>query len=184
MTTETKTDWPHHVPIELWGSDHYDTIAYVEARVVDHGGVLAHPNMRTDAGRHPRFYKPLGMIGSSAADGSGYPTRLINDQTREHHDDWDCLFDMEAEGLVVLVNNRAPEYWEVEPGRRGPLRSPTSSGPIPRLGSLPAQKVQLTERGSELAAKLRRQAAEGRSRRKLDPEWLAAFQRRRHASPL
>lgn len=179
MTTETKTDWPHHVPIELWGSDHYDTIAYIETRVVDHGGALRHPNMRTDAGRHPRFYKPL-MMPSSASDGSRYPTRLINNQKREHHDDWDCLFDMVAEGLVVLVNNKAPEYWEVEPGRRGPLRSPNSTAPIPTQ-RVPDQKVKLTERGSELAAQLRRQSADGRSRRKLDPEFLAAFQQRRHA---
>ncbi len=175
----TTTAWPHHVSIELWGSDHYDTLAYVEARAVDHGGILAHPNMRTDAGRHPRFYKPLHMP-SSASDGSRYPTRLINGQTREHHDDWDCLFDMVAEGLIVLVNNKATGYWEVEPGRRGPLRSPDSTAPIPTQ-RVPDQKVKLTGRGSELVAQLRRQAAEGHSRRKLDPEFLAAFQQRRYA---
>ncbi len=176
------TEYRHHVPIELWGSDHYDTLAYVETRVVDHGGVLRHPNMRTDAARHPRFFKPVGPTPSTPSDGSRYPTRLIGGQKREHHDDWDCLFDMAAEGLVVIVNNLAHEYWKVEPGGRGPLRSPFSNGPIPLRGSLPDQKVQLTERGSELAAQLRRQAAEGRTRRKVDPEWLAEFQQRRHAS--
>ena len=161
MTTETKTTWPHHVPIEQWGSDHWDALTYVEARVVNHGGVLKHPNMRTDPGRHPRFYdiflKPLGMMISNASDGSRYPTRLINKQTREHHDDWDCLFDMVAEGLVTLVNNKPLKYWQVEPGHRGPLRSPNSMGPIPTM-RLPDQKVKLTEYGSRLVAQLRRQA--------------------------
>lgn len=85
-----------HVPMSIWGSDHYSTFAYLECRVVDHEGIVDKTKMRCDADRHPglAFRIPGGVGGGS------YPTRLKHGIELHDHDDWDCSNDLCAAGLI------------------------------------------------------------------------------------
>jgi hypothetical protein len=77
------------IPPEQWGKDHLSTLLYVETRCVDYGGELSAPHLRRYRGR-------LG-----GHDNKKYPT-ILKDGTEIHlHDDYDCLIDMEAEGLLI-----------------------------------------------------------------------------------
>lgn len=82
------------VPIAQFGRDHWSLFAYVECRVVDHGGVLDRTHLRCD----PRLHPAHAHEGSRQ--GGPYPTRLVDGLTRGDHDDWDCLDDLEAAGLI------------------------------------------------------------------------------------
>lgn len=75
------------VPFERWGKDHWSTFAYVETRIVDHGGYL-----------DPRHLR--GCNG----DASMYPTRLRGKFGESihlfGHTDLDCIADAVAAGLL------------------------------------------------------------------------------------
>ena len=75
------------IPIHLWGRDHWSTFAYVETRLVDYKGRIDRHHMR----------------GHHCGDDSGYPTRLAGEEEMSNHGDYDCLFDAEAAGLLVLT---------------------------------------------------------------------------------
>lgn len=92
------------VPIGQFGADHWSTLAFVETRVVDHRGQLAHDQMRCDPGRHPAEFtaKRYGS-DSPHADGSAYPTK-IKDGELTDHDDYDCLTDLQAVGLLIRTS--------------------------------------------------------------------------------
>lgn len=81
------------VSIEHFGCDHWSTFAYVETCVVDKDGIVTKERMRCIDHRHPFFAHRGG-------DASRYPTRLKFDRLRENHDDWDCIDDLEAAGLL------------------------------------------------------------------------------------
>lgn len=69
----------NHIPPRLWARDHYSTIAYAFVRA---GQSLNARHMRTDSER--------------------YPTRLKGGATPPPgHDDYSCLEDAEAAGVVV-----------------------------------------------------------------------------------
>lgn len=94
------------VPIDQFGRDHWSTFLYAEARAVDHHGVLWHDHMRCHASRHPAVFTrkrhhPAGREGG--ADGSRYPTILKGNVELVDHDDYDCLADLEAVGLLEQV---------------------------------------------------------------------------------
>ena len=95
-----------HIPIEQFGKDHWSTFIYVETRAVDHKGKLDNNHMRTDVDRHPMLLgesqKRFGVGGDKK-----YTTRLKNyfeDKTDclEDHDDWDCIADLIAVGLIEI----------------------------------------------------------------------------------
>jgi hypothetical protein len=99
------------VPITLFGNDHWSTFAYVETRAVDHKGLLDHDHMRCHAGRHPVMLQAKRRISAGSADGSPYPTRIKASATPDpdgrygvtevpDHDDYDCLDDLIAAGLL------------------------------------------------------------------------------------
>lgn len=90
------------VPPEKFGKDHWSTFAYVETRIVDHRGTINHDHMRCDADRHPilRASKRAALFGMSAA--TKYPTRLVAGHQRRDHDDYDCLDDLIAAGLLEV----------------------------------------------------------------------------------
>jgi hypothetical protein len=92
------------VPLELFGSDHWSTFAYIETRTVDHGGEIDHDRMRCDPSRHPAEYAAKRFVSLNAADGSSYPTLLKHGEKLAGHDDYDCLTDLQAVGLVVRVS--------------------------------------------------------------------------------
>jgi hypothetical protein len=91
------------VPIGEFGKDHWSTFAYIETCCVDRKGVVELVRMRTDAQRHPGL---VGRVFTSDAV-QRYPTRLRVDaatgklRTLDDHDDWDCVEDLEAVGLLA-----------------------------------------------------------------------------------
>jgi hypothetical protein len=112
----TRPTWPADtsrtpVPITLFGTDHWSTFAYVETRAVDHKGLLDHDHMRCHARRHPVMLHAKRRISAGSADGSRYPTRIKASATPDpdgrygvtevpDHDDYDCLDDLIAAGLL------------------------------------------------------------------------------------
>ena len=128
------------IPPESWGKDHWSTLAYLECRIVDHRGRIEHDHMRCDPDRHPIMYgaKRRGlMFGSDQK----YPTRLRGGVDLADHDDYDCLDDFIAFGLV-----------EVD--------MPTVPGSVLVTGLVEAELMtratyRLTELGQRVAAELR-----------------------------
>lgn len=78
------------IPIHAWGRDHWSTLAYVASRCAGRGGVLDKRHMRCDPVRHPHY---------AHLNNTPPPTRLI-EGTVTAHDDWDCVDDAIAAGLV------------------------------------------------------------------------------------
>lgn len=104
------------IPVELFSKDHWSTFAYVESRCVDGKdglGTLECNRMRCNPSRHP-------LLSGGAPWREGYSTRLSGffDSPDRHdankaieqglmaagHDDWDCLDDLEAAGLVEVIS--------------------------------------------------------------------------------
>lgn len=95
------------IPIEQWGSDHWSTLAYLETRIVDHKGQIEHDHMRCHPARHPGMYAAKRRCFGASGDGSRYPTRLRDGEAADH-DDYDCIDDMIAEGLVTVTMPPVP----------------------------------------------------------------------------
>lgn len=134
------------VPIELWGKDHWSTLAYLETRCVDHGGIIHLPQMRCDNARHPMLAH-VRNLGPSKC-----PTRLADGVDLENHDDWDCVFDMIEVGLLKMTGIPRNILVIIPPGKRGPI-SPSLQSPKP--------VVKLTDYGLEVSGKLRAHKAKG-----------------------
>jgi hypothetical protein len=105
------------VPIEKFGKDHWSTLLYVKARAVDFKGLLEMDRMRTDLSRHPQYATPLKI---QAGGTKKYPTRLSSGEKLLDHDDWECLDDLVAAGLLVSTGTGIhPAYqptlrgWEI-----------------------------------------------------------------------
>lgn len=98
-----------YLPPKVWGRDHWSTLAYAESVAVDHRGVLDNRRMRTDPRLHREFaanYMQAGRMG----DGSRSPTRLADGTEHDgRHDDWSCLEDMAAHGLLTLEWKRVDQ---------------------------------------------------------------------------
>ena len=125
-------------PVAKWGRDHWSTLLYVESRCVDYKGEIANERMRT----HPRVHrKLLGDAQALYGIGGDYPTVLRNGDTIDRHDDWSCLEEMVAHGLVVVVGERD----------RRPSQHFTG-GEV---------TVRLTDLGWRVAHRIRRDRAEG-----------------------
>lgn len=90
------------IPMSEWGRDHWSTLAYAETRCVDHGGELANDHMRTNPRRHRKLLGPSKLF--YGIEGPGYPTRLISGAVIVRHDDWDCLNDAVAAGLLEVLS--------------------------------------------------------------------------------
>jgi hypothetical protein len=112
------------IPVEAFGHDHWSTFGYIETRIVDYGGIPRKEHLRCIHERHPFF-------AHSGGDASRYPTRLRGDQVKRHHDDWDCLDDIEAAGFIENVGTGLYRVY------------------------------RLTQLGKNLAAKLRAHKADG-----------------------
>ena len=93
-----ETWWPYepdgddYISMERWGHDHWSVLGYLETRIVDNHGVIRNQQMRCTTRLHRAF--------AHAVDGAAHPTRL-REGVVENHDDWSCLEDMVAAGLVV-----------------------------------------------------------------------------------
>lgn len=96
-----------HVPIELFGKDHWSTLAYIETRIVDHREfrIKGDPCMRTckrcwriaqSASAKEKQFDRVKIDG-----GNSYPTRLRDGRLADRHCDWDCLQDLVAAGILA-----------------------------------------------------------------------------------
>lgn len=122
------------IPIDRWGRDHWTTLLYIETRCVDYKGTVRNENLRcfpTGANLH-RMTDAQQRIWCKG-DEKKYGTRLADDSVAENHDDWDCIEDMVAAGVLL---------WE-------------------GTGAYPA--FVLTDIGWQIAHALRRWRAEGKT---------------------
>lgn len=127
------------IPINQWGQDHWSTFAYLETLVVDGDGVIDNRRMRCN----PRLHRELANMGGferTVIDGSKYPTRLKDGATKEKHDDWSCLEDMVAQGLIDA-------FWRLK-------------HPDEVFGNTEA-KIKFTPQGMKIAHQLREFKAQG-----------------------
>ncbi len=96
------------IPPKRWGKDHWSTFAYVGTRCADYKGILDKNHMRTKRDKHPDLEgeaQKRFLCGDKE-----YPTKLkgyFEDKTKNFitdHDDWDCVEDMIAAGLLIKVD--------------------------------------------------------------------------------
>lgn len=95
------------VPPEQWGKDHWGLLAYVEIRGVDHGGILDMRHLRTNVRRAYRL--KVEAFGKMAPDLSfpmlpEHGTRLKSGEVLPTHCDCACLIDLEAAGLLQVMD--------------------------------------------------------------------------------
>lgn len=119
-----------YVPMEKWGKDHWSTFAYLESCEVNAQGKIDNRRMRCN----PRLHRELANLNrwGGLVDGKEYPTRL-KDSELPNHDDWSCVEDMAAAGLV--------EVW-------------FSETPLDSVFGFMEAKVKLTEFGISIAWQL------------------------------
>ena len=96
--TVTSAETGAYIPMDRWGQDHWSTLVYFETLTVDRKGLINNAQMRCDARIH-RHFVIMTRFGSEASQGK-YPTRLKDGVEQANHDDWSCLEDMIAAGLV------------------------------------------------------------------------------------
>ena len=101
-----------YIPVHRWGKDHWSMLGYIGTVVSDYDGIMngsrirVNPNKHVGIARHDHFR--LGDSFPLWQDSWG--TRLHGyfenkqDKTLQlsDHDDIDCCFDMEAEGLITM----------------------------------------------------------------------------------
>lgn len=117
-----------HIPMDRWGKDHWSLLAYIETVCVDRHGMIDIQRMRCDVDRHPQYKLATGIPLSDKK----YPT-LLKEGRLPDHDDWDCLDDLEAAGLVESVGlTMQPRYTMTERGHRiaGMLRTYKANGGV------------------------------------------------------
>lgn len=86
------------IPMKKWGRDHWSTFAYLMSCVTTKGGEIDRRKMRCHRKLHP------GLTNEASHMGGAFPlTRLKNGRTVRMHDDWSCLDDIVAAGLLVHV---------------------------------------------------------------------------------
>lgn len=87
------------IPMKKWGVDHWSTLAYIETRIVDRQGIPGIAQMRCNEKLHPQFVH-------CDVSGKEYPTRLSDGSNHpEPHDDWSCLDDAEAAGIINNIGS-------------------------------------------------------------------------------
>ena len=127
------------VPMDRWGKDHWSTLAYAETCAVDNSGALENARLRCNSCLHRPFVYVDGL--GVMHDGSAYPTRL-KDGELQNHDDWSCLDDAVAAGLIEM------KWRKVYRGNN-------------RVFGFAVAQVTLTPLGLQVAAELRAYKAGG-----------------------
>ena len=122
---------PQPVPVSMWAKDHWSTFAYIETRCVDHKGIPAREHMRCDIELHPGLGHHRMGLPPSGVTTERYPTRLRDGVLLHDHDDWSCVDDMEAAGLLKWEGTGIhPIFVLTEKGKTvaGRLRAHKSGG--------------------------------------------------------
>jgi hypothetical protein len=133
------------VPPELWGRDHYSTLAYVEARLVEGCYTVSFdPRMRQNR-RHFRVLP--GRKGQGVPMSPEHGSRLADGTYLPWHDDWCCVQDMLQAGLF----EGDPDDWDA------------------------GMTLKLSDKGHAAAAALRKHKAEGGSFSNCGPVVLGAI---------
>jgi hypothetical protein len=99
MTTTAAV--PRPVPMHLWGKDHWSTFAYAAHVATSGKREIEKDKMRTDGDRHPHGVGHIKVMLGTDTGGGRYPTRLRHGGELHGHDDWDCLDDAVAAGLLT-----------------------------------------------------------------------------------
>lgn len=81
-----------------WGKDHWTLLLYLETRAVDRGGKIDPDHMRTRLPHHSMCYRAK----RHPVDGTRYGTIVRGGAEQADHDDWDCVRDLEAAGLLWI----------------------------------------------------------------------------------
>lgn len=94
------------IPIEQFGRDHWLLLLYLETLAVDHPGDTPDPKrMRSNPETHPELnqQRPAPLQGRWMPT---YITQLAAGHTApDGHDDYDCMDDLEAAGLIIQGAN-------------------------------------------------------------------------------
>lgn len=95
-----------YIATDKWGVDHWSVLTYVYTCAIDRAGMLDNRRMRTNL----RIHRTLaGVHFGRAIDGGDHATRVKGGEVQEH-DDWSCLEDACAAGLVeVYIATKYPE---------------------------------------------------------------------------
>lgn len=72
------------VEMERWGKDHWSLLGYLYTLAMDGKHEVDERRMR--------------------GDGAAYPTRLRHGEEARDHDDWNCMEDLEAAGLINFIS--------------------------------------------------------------------------------
>lgn len=83
------------VLLENWGRDHWSTLLYLDHVVQNVDGVPDRRKMRCDPDLHPGLAHAHSTLFPKR-----YPTKLKAGKVLHGHDDWDCVEDLEAAGLL------------------------------------------------------------------------------------
>lgn len=107
--TETTATDPttQRVPLERFGKDHWSLLAYAETRAVDQDG-LDRRHLRCNAERHPHLTSVYHRNEWKPEWGTRLKGYFAAEDKSQHqlpeHDDWDCLEDLEAAGLLEILS--------------------------------------------------------------------------------
>lgn len=131
-----------NIPMELWGKDHWSTLAYIETVMVDCNSFQVGLDARMKSNRHhfrvmsEQCSKPkrVGSHSGHAVVMQPEHATVLNDGSLiKRHDDWCCLQDMAVAGLLSLPQE------DIEPGVH----------------------IHLSDLGREVANRLREHKAKG-----------------------
>lgn len=104
-------DVPRPVPPELWGRDHFAVLAYA-GHVAHKSGTPDRQKMRAQPG-NPMMGWAMAML-CNADPGRKFPgTRLQGGVELADHDDWDCVDDLIAAGLLENHRTGAQPLWSL-----------------------------------------------------------------------
>ncbi|UTU09558.1 hypothetical protein CcrBL47_gp272c [Caulobacter phage BL47] len=138
-----------YVPITLFGKDHWSMLAYAEIEAVECGGFQVGFDARMRQGRqhfrvmHEECRRPKRINGGhqGVVMRAEHGSRLNDGTYIENHDDWHCVQDMVAAGLMGVKKRDLilPLVEEMEPG----------------------VFLHLTSLGHDVVSRLRRHKADG-----------------------
>lgn len=139
-----------NVPIAEWGKDHFSMLGYVECVCVDRNGQIDQTRVRCNPERHPGLALEQHRRGGEEA--YKYPSRLRGGKTEPGHDDWDCFYDLEEEGLIRDVGTGVqPRAVMTKRGlaiaaqlREHKAKGGMFAGFVPDLSSVPAKEAPST----------------------------------------
>lgn len=94
-----------YIPVDRWGKDHWNLLAYIGCRNTNNGCVLDGDHLRVNQTKNVGIPKSRPIRSWDTAWGTRLRGHFKNKNDLSlrlgEHDDIDCLDDMEAEGLIT-----------------------------------------------------------------------------------